>query len=161
MAFRLFPGTGLLGFSGDNPWMPSPPSVRPIHKEDADTLALLAEDFERYLDHLVDGRHKNSRMTKDVFLRDGFGETPSFHGLLLEEDGSPIGYLLYCFGYNTDLASRTVQVIDLYIKSEWLGKGFGRLLMRTLIPICKTAGVHAICTSVWNLNPSAKHFTRV
>ncbi len=34
--------------------MPSPPSVRFIHKEDADTLALLAEDFERYLDRLIE-----------------------------------------------------------------------------------------------------------
>lgn len=134
------------------------PIVRSIVREDVDALTSLAGEFEQYLNSLVEGRHDSSRMTREVFLRDGFSEPPGFHGIILERDDRPLGYLLYCFAYNTDLAERVVQVVDLFVISEEHGNGFGRLLMRALIPICETAGIDAICVSVWKANLRAKNF---
>lgn len=134
------------------------PIVRSIVREDIDALSFLAEEFEQYLNSLVEGRHNSSRMTREVFLRDGFGEPPGFHGIILERDDRPLGYLLYCFGYNPDLATRILQVVDLFVRGGEQGKGFGRLLMRALIPICEAAGIEAICVSVWKANVRAQNF---
>ncbi len=132
--------------------------ARSIVPEDVDTLALLAEEFEQQLNSMVEGRHNRSRMTREVFLRDAFGERPGFHGIILETHDKPLGYLLYCFGYNTDLAACIVQVIDLFIRSDEQSKGFGRFLMRALIPICHTAGINVISVSVWKANLRAQRF---
>ncbi len=138
--------------------MSQPLNARSITPEDVDTLSLLAEEFEQFLNSMVEGRHNRSRMTRKVFLRDAFGERPAFHGIILESDGKPLGYLLYCFGYNTDLATCIVQVVDLFVRRDEQGKGFGSFLMRALIPICEIAGVKAIGVSVWKVNVRAQKF---
>lgn len=56
------------------------PVVRSIVREDVDALSFLAEEFEQYLNSLVEGCHNSSRMTREVFLRDGFDEPPGFMG---------------------------------------------------------------------------------
>lgn len=134
------------------------PVVRSIEKADVDALSSLAAEFEQYLDSLVKGRHNAPRMTRDIFLRDGFGERPGFYGIILDRDEGPCGYLLYCFGYNADLATRTLQVVDLFVKDEEQRKGFGGLLMRALIPICQADDIRAISVSVWTDNPRARGF---
>ncbi len=134
------------------------PVVRSIVREDVDALSFLAEEFEQYVNSLVEGRHNSSRMTREVFLRDGFGEPPGFHGIILERDDGPFGYLLYCFGYNPDLATRILQVVELFVRGEEQGKSFGGLLIRALIPIWEAAGIDAICVSVWKANDRAQNF---
>ena len=99
-------------------------------------------------------------MTPEIFLRDGFGDHPRFNGIILEESGKSIGYLLYCFGYNTYLATRTVQIVDLFVTRDEQRRGFGTVLMRALVPICKIAGIHVVCVSVWGVNVGAKQFYR-
>jgi GNAT superfamily N-acetyltransferase len=134
------------------------PSVRPIHKDDAKALASLAEEFEQYLNSLKKGRNEKAAMTYEVFLRDGFGQDPAFNGLLVESGSEALGYLLYHYGYISEIAARTIQVIDLYVKKTARSAGVGTQLMQALIPICQEIGATLIYTSVWKLNKSASMF---
>jgi GNAT superfamily N-acetyltransferase len=136
------------------------PLIRPACKNDVGVLASFAQEFEEYLNSLNDGRNEKPAMTQDVFLRDGFGSNPAFNGLLAEIDGEAVGYLLYHQGYITDVAARTLQVIDLFVKKTARQAGIGTRLMKALIPICNHVGASLICTSVWKLNPSAQDFYR-
>lgn len=134
------------------------PIIRPIHKDDAKVLASLAEEFEQYLNSLKEGRNEKTAMTYEVFLRDGFGNKPAFNGLVAESANEIVGYLLYHHGYISEIAARTIQVIDLYVKKTVRSAGVGTQLMRSLIPICKENGASLICTDVWKLNKSASAF---
>jgi GNAT superfamily N-acetyltransferase len=99
-------------------------------------------------------------MTYEILLRDGFGQNPAFKGILAESNEGIIGYLLYHQGYITDVAARTIQVIDLFVAKTARQTGIGTLLMQALIPICKDIGASLICTSVWKLNNNARKFYR-
>jgi GNAT superfamily N-acetyltransferase len=138
--------------------MNTTPSIRVACKNDVEVLASLAKEFEEYLNSLSIGRNEKPAMTLDVFLRDGFGPSPAFTGMLAELDGESVGYLLYHQGYITDVAARTIQVIDLFVKKRVRQGGIGTHLMHALIPICKDIGASLICTSVWKLNNNARKF---
>jgi GNAT superfamily N-acetyltransferase len=68
-------------------------------------------------------------MTRDKFLRDGFGPDPAFAGLMAEAEGRPQGYLLYTFGYDVDRAIRILHVADLWVEPGARRHGVGRALM--------------------------------
>jgi hypothetical protein len=92
----------------------SPPfAIRPAMKSDAHAIGILARQFADYLREL--GDTTEFKLTAEAYLRDGFGSMPAFAGIVAEE-GSVIGYLLYHFGYDSDVATRTFHVADLYVE---------------------------------------------
>lgn len=98
------------------PVMLRPPSkalqrTRIATATDAERVVALYDEFTRYLRRL--GDTTVTHLTSDIYRRDGFGPNPAFFGLVAECDGEVIGYLLYHFGYGSELAARTMFVIDL------------------------------------------------
>jgi len=90
----------------------APILIRTATPSDATDIGQLAQQLAAYLQGL--GDLTDFQFNAETYLRDGFGPNPAFAGLVAETDGQAwterserlIGYLLYHFGYDTDLAIR-------------------------------------------------------
>jgi ribosomal protein S18 acetylase RimI-like enzyme len=130
--------------------------VRPITAGDATGVGKLAEEFAKYLRDLGDKSELNFNAA--IFLRDGFGDAPAFSGLVAENADEILGYLLYHSGYDTDCATRTLQIIDLYVSKNWRGQGIGKALMEETGSICRHQGGSKLFWSVFAPNKLAIMF---
>lgn len=136
--------------------MPSSIRTRIATAEDAERVIALYEEFTRYLRGL--GDNADAQLTVESYRRDGFGPNPAFYGLVAEHDNEVIGYLLYHFGYDSELAARVMFVVDLYIAEEQRMQGAGASLMGHVESICRDSEVNQIVWSVHKLNLAARDF---
>jgi len=135
-------------------------TVRPSTAADARVIAQLASAFSDYLRSIGDPDPESSQITEQQYLADGTGPKQAFYGLIGELDGEPVGYLLYCHGYDLDLKGRVIYVIDLFVQESARGHGVGRLLMQTTAKISRDAGGNHLCWSVYVQNKLAQRFYR-
>src|SRR6266446_9489899 len=96
-------------------------NVRTALASDAHSIGNLAQQFAGYLRQLGDLTDFN--LTAETYLRDGFSSQPVFTGLVAEDKGRVIGYLLYHFGYDSDAAVPNLHIADLYVDSEARKRG--------------------------------------
>ena len=67
--------------------------------------------------------------TNESLLAHGFGPVPRFHGLLAEDDGQPVGMILYFAEYSTWRGEMGLFVQDIYVCPAGRGQGLARRLM--------------------------------
>jgi len=89
--------------------------IRDATAADAERVIDLYDEFNGYLHELGVGDGVDANLTVERYRRDGFGPNPAFCGLIAESDGEVVGYLLYHFGYDTELADRVMYILDLYV----------------------------------------------
>ena len=130
--------------------------IREATQDDANEVGALAEEFANYLRSL--GDETDFQFNANAFRRDGFGEEPAFKGLVAEINGRIAGYLLYHPGYDTDLAIRTLHVIDLYVRPDFRRQGVGQALMERAGEICAKAGGKGLFWAVYSPNRGAFEF---
>jgi GNAT superfamily N-acetyltransferase len=130
--------------------------IRTATEPDAERVVALYEEFTQYLREL--GDTASTQLTPDIYRRDGFGSNPAFFGLVAESDRDMIGYLLYHFGYDTEIAARVMYVIDLYVSRDFQSKGVGTLLMNHAQSICRDNRTVEMLWSVYKMNPKAHEF---
>lgn len=130
--------------------------IRPAKPEDAESIGQLAKEFIEYLRSI--GDNAEQKFDAKIYLRDGFGSNPAFSGVIAEQGGEVIGYLLYHFGYDVDYATRTLHVVDLYVLENRRGQGIGRALMKQAGEICRTFGGTQLFWAVYEPNKSAIEF---
>lgn len=130
--------------------------IRRAVAADAVTIGTLARQFADYLRAL--GDTTEFKLNAETCLRDGFGENPAFEGLVAEDDGRVIGYLLYHMGYDSDKAQRTLYVADLYVDSTARRRGTGQALMEKAASIARERGAAEMIWSVFGPNDMAKSF---
>ncbi len=123
---------------------------------DADQVVALYGEFTQFLRVLGDST--DARLTAEIYRRDGFGENPAFSGLVAERESEVIGYLLYHFGYDTELAARVMYIMDLYVEERQRMQGAAASLMAHAQSICRDYGAREILWSVYKLNPRAREF---
>lgn len=97
-------------------------------------------------------------MTAEAYLRDGFGTAPAFAGLVAEDQGNVVGYLLYHFGYDSDGATRNMHIVDLYVERAARKRGVGKALMVEAASISRQAGAEDMIWSVYSRNALAAAF---
>jgi ribosomal protein S18 acetylase RimI-like enzyme len=131
-------------------------TIRTARATDAHSVGELAGQFADYLRNL--GDTSEFRLTAQAYLRDGFGEKPAFSGLVAEENGRVIGYLLFHFGYDSDLAARTFDIADLYVERTRRNQGVGRALMMRAASIAREAGAELMVWAVYHSNDLATGF---
>ena len=56
--------------------------------------------------------------------------SPLIQGLVLEEDGRPVGYHYMCIGYSAEVGGRYLLLDELYLAPECRGKGYGEQVIR-------------------------------
>lgn len=130
--------------------------IREATRDDANGIYALEKEFDEYLRSL--GDTTDFSFNADTYLQDGFGDNPAFQGLVAEVEGKIAGYLLYHFGYEVELAVRTLHVIDLYVRPANRLQGVGRALMKRAGEICTAAGGRRLYWFVYSPNRPAFSF---
>lgn len=129
-------------------------ALRAATRDDIDTILGLIRDlavYEREPDAVI--------ATAEDLVRDGFGERPAFHVVLAEEEGTTVGFALYCYSYSTWLGRRCLYLEDLFVKPEHRGKGAGLMLMKHLAGVAVAEGCRRFLWQVldWN-EPSIRFY---
>jgi len=136
--------------------MQSQLTIRAATRDDAGAVGELAQQFADYLHGLGDPTEFG--LNAETYLRDGFGASPAFSGLVAELNGKVTGYSLYYFGYDSDHAHRMMHVCDLYVQESARRHGAGRALMERAASICREAGGRGLLWSVYQPNKLAMTF---
>ncbi len=131
-------------------------TIRAAVKSDAEQVAALEAEFAAYLRDL--GDTTDSQFSAHAYRRDGFGLVPAFFGLVAQSNANLIGYLLYNFGYDVELAARTLTIIDLYVGEKYRRHGVGKALMTHAKQVCREIDIGELLWSVYKWNPSAHAF---
>ena len=74
------------------------------------------------------------------------------HVIIAEENGIPVGFALYFFNFSTFMGKHGLYLEDLYVKSAFRGKGYGKRLLKHLAKIAKAEDCGRMEWSVldWN-----------
>jgi GNAT superfamily N-acetyltransferase len=131
-------------------------TVRPAESEDAESIGRLVKEFINYLREL--GDEAEQKFDEAAYLRDGFGANPAFAGIVAENAGEILGYLLYHSGYDVDYATRTLHIVDLYVGERSRRHGIGRALMNQAAEICRSGGGTQLFWAVYEPNKKAINF---
>jgi ribosomal protein S18 acetylase RimI-like enzyme len=135
-------------------------TLRRLTAEDADVVIAMNADFVTYLRDLGDVDSQAQHFTKEKYLLDGFGPEPAFAGFIAEEEGAALGYLLYCKGYNVDIAQRLFFICDLWVDPRARRKGVARALMQRCAADCRAWGGQWLEWYVFKPNSMAFDFYR-
>lgn len=135
-------------------------AIRPLAPADADSVVMMHDAFMAYLDALGDPDGTARHFTREKYLADGFGIDPAFAGYMAEDGALPCGYLLYCKGYNVDLAYRLFFICDLWVQPEARGRGIARKLMAGCAADCRKWGGEWLEWYVYRPNKMAFDFYR-
>lgn len=131
-------------------------AIRPLTAADADSYMRMWSNFAGYLRNLGDSDEQG--MTREKFLRDGFGPDPAFGGLIADFEGRAQGYLLYHFGYDVDRAIRILHVADLWVEPAARRHGIGRALMAAAAEQARRKGAPELIWAVFKPNRLAADF---
>jgi len=131
-------------------------SIRSALATDAPAIGSLALQFARYLRGLGDTSDFN--LTAEAYLRDGFGPQPAFAGIVAEDNGVVVGYLLYHFGYDSDAAAKVLFIADLYVEAGTRRQGIGHALAARVASIAREASARELIWSVYQANQLAAGF---
>jgi GNAT superfamily N-acetyltransferase len=98
------------------------------------------------------------RFSAGAFRRDGFGSCARFGCLVAERAGRVVGYLLHCPDYDTDLARRSLYVVDLFVEKTARRSGIGRALMAAAAAVGRSRGAACMAWIVHARNRAARRF---
>ena len=124
--------------------------IRPLRLEDAKDLASI---YSYYVTHTpitfdtVPPDEKNMNLR----LNDIYGIFPAF---IVEENGHIVGYC-YAHTWKEKAAYNHTVETTIYIHPEYTQKGYGTLLMNTLINACREQNIHTLIACITYPNPSS------
>jgi GNAT superfamily N-acetyltransferase len=130
--------------------------IREATAADAPSIHALVQalaEFERAPDAV--------RATPADFLREGFGERPSFRCLLAEVDGRAAGFALWFYNFSTWEGRRGIYLEDVYIDDWARGMGIGERLMRRLAATAVDEGCARLDLWVLHWNPARRFYERL
>jgi ribosomal protein S18 acetylase RimI-like enzyme len=130
--------------------------IRPIRREDSESIIGMAHEFGAYLKSLGDSWEP--KFTPEKYLQDGFGANPAFGGFICEEAEKPLGYLLHAPNYDVDLACRTLFIIDLWVRPWTRRMGVGKKLMQATADHARQSGAGYLFWSVYKPNVIGRRF---
>ncbi|MBL9034455.1 MAG: GNAT family N-acetyltransferase [Rhodospirillaceae bacterium] len=135
-------------------------TIRNLTAADADAVIAMNAEFVAYLAAMGDPDSTEQHFTKEKYLADGFGPQPAFAGYIAEDETGPLGYLLYCSGYNVDVAERLFFICDLWVGGNARRKGVGKGLMARCAADCRAWGGQRLEWNVFKPNALAFDFYR-
>ncbi len=87
---------------------------------------------------------------------------PASSFLIAEVDGKAAGYAKLQAGEPPkDIeGAKPIELVRLYVSSEWFGRGVGEALMRACLDMARNAGHETLWLGVWERNARAQAFYR-
>ena len=82
--------------------------------------------------------------------------------LIIELDGTAVGYAKLSFGHAPAAVAsqKPMEIVRIYARKEWIGKGIGARLMEASLREAEQAGCDVVWLGVWERNPLAIAFYR-
>jgi diamine N-acetyltransferase len=71
-------------------------------------------------------------------------------------DGTPIGYVVLCFGYSLEYRGRDAIVDELYLVAQYRDQGIGRQMLSFVEAQCRELGIRALHLEVERANTRAQ-----
>lgn len=81
---------------------------------------------------------------------------PLIHIWLVEEAGSPVGYLAIGVGFSIEVGGRDAFIDELYLDGSARGRGIGTRALEFAEVECRAMGVRRLCLEVERHNPDAR-----
>jgi GNAT superfamily N-acetyltransferase len=121
--------------------------IRPAQSGDEDAILSLLRalaDYEKLLDRF--------HITTAVIVRDYLGEKPLIHADLAFDGARPVGIASWYWAYASFAAKRVIFLEDLFVPSEFRGRGHGKALMAHLAKTAMKADAEGVEWRVldWN-----------
>lgn len=141
----------------------SPVSIRKAAQEDAILLSRLgAETFSDAFG--ADNSPEDMTLYLEAAFRPEIQAAeladPSSVFLLAQDGPEPVGYARIRQGIppSAVIASRPIEIVRLYARKAWIGRGVGRALMSACLDEARDRGCDVIWLDVWERNPRAIAF---
>jgi len=128
-------------------------NIRPATANDTALLKrLIGElaEFERLSHEVI--------ITEEDLRRDGFGPSPKFRGMIAEWDGEPAGYAFIYTTYSTFKGSAGIFLEDLFVRTQFRGKGIGKALLAEVARIARDEKCYGVRWEVLDWNQPAIDF---
>jgi GNAT superfamily N-acetyltransferase len=120
---------------------------------------------ETFYDTFVE---QNTPENMAVYLAESFSpekqvlelKDPASKFLILEMEGQTAGYARLYFGHAPEdvTSQRPMELVRIYARKAWIGKGVGAQLMQACLSEAKQAGCDVVWLGVWEMNPRAIAF---
>ena len=125
-------------------------SIRSGTINDVPLLMTFFQEFAAY-------ERLSTVITEEQLRQDGFGARPKFRVLIAEIDGLPVGYALF-FDCYSSLRGHGIFLEDLFVRSQFRGKGVGRALLANVAQVTEAADGFGIMFNVLDWNNGAIRF---
>ncbi len=107
------------------------PHLRPATITDAPLILQFIKelaDYERMLDDVV--------ATEEMLRHALFGPRPAAEVILCFEEDKPAGFALFFHNFSTFRGKPGIYLEDLFVRPEFRGRGYGKLLLQALARLC-------------------------
>lgn len=128
-------------------------NIRPATANDAALLRkLIGElaEFERLSHEVI--------ITEDDLRRDGFGPQPKFRAMIAEWSREAAGYAIFYPTYSTFAGSAGIFLEDLFVRTQFRGKGVGKALLAEVARIARDEKCYGVRWEVLDWNQPAIDF---
>jgi GNAT superfamily N-acetyltransferase len=131
--------------------------IRRAKTGDEETILALLHDLAVYekLTHLF-------KITKDVIARDYLGDHPPVQCDLAFEGARAVGIATWYWTYTSFAAGRGIYLEDLFVRPEFRGRGYGKMLLAHLARTAAASGALRVEWAVldWN-KPSIEFYEQL
>ncbi|MCF8247334.1 MAG: GNAT family N-acetyltransferase [Saprospiraceae bacterium] len=133
--------------------MNSSPNLRPATIDDVPLILQFIRElaeYERMLDDVV--------ATEDMLRDSLFGHRPAAEVILYHEGEIPAGFALFFHNYSTFRGKSGIYLEDLFVRPQFRGRGYGKLLLATLAKLALERNCARLEWSVLDWNTPAINF---
>jgi GNAT superfamily N-acetyltransferase len=132
--------------------MSEPSSLRITPATHVDVPLIL--EFIRELAHYE--RLSDAVVATEPLIKDAlFGPTPVAHAVIARVGEVPVGFALYFFNFSTFIGRAGLYLEDLFVRSDWRGRGIGRALLAHVAHIAVERGCGRMEWAVLDWNERA------
>lgn len=126
--------------------------VRDAERQDVKDILNLIIELAAYekMNHLVTA-------TEEI-LENSLFQQKVAKALIAEYDGNPIGYAIYFYNFSTFTGKAGIYLEDLYVKSEYRGKGYGKALLGAVAAAASEGGCPRLEWACLNWNKPSIDF---
>lgn len=115
-----------------------PVVIRVATLPDLETLLPLVRDFYTLFGYPY------SEDGKSAALAQVFGDATLGRVLLVEAEGTAVGYAVLAWSFSLEYDGRTAFVDELFVAEPARGRGLGSLALRRAAELCRNAGANAL-----------------